>query len=134
LTHIRAESFSDKPSFLPFLRHHRCIVPASAFSVTSGREPYELTAADDAPLALGAIVNAAPAGEGRYELGAALLTLPRPASPQAASGRTPLVLPPSGVDAWLDVRPGAPDPESFLKASPEPLVRVPPRVSVFAAA
>lgn len=115
----RVETAAERPAYRSALVSRRCVLPATGYyewsTAADGRkQPYFLRRPDGGPLALAGVYERwrAPSGEVRWTC--AMLTTAATGPLAALHHRTPMVLPRSGWDAWLDPA-----------AAPAPALRVP---------
>lgn len=109
LVNARAESMAEKPAFRDALRHHRCVVPVSGYyewhtGADKKKQPYYITLADDAPMALAGLWSTWSGPDGEEVDTAALITVPAGPDVTHIHDRMPAVLGMDQVDAWLDTR------------------------------
>jgi len=134
MINARAERIASAPAFRTAFRRRRCIVPVDGFyewQVLGGgrkprKQPWLVRAADGAPLALAGVWERYEPAEGEPVESFAIVTAEAEGGLRAIHERTPLILAPGDVDAWLD--PTRTDPEALaplLRPGDVPLDPVP---------
>lgn len=112
MINARAETVATKPAFRTALRRHRAIVPADGFyewQAAAGRgprQPWYVTRADGAPLALAGLWEVwrdpAAGAEAPPLRSCTIITAPASADLDAVHDRMPVVLEAAAWDRWLD--------------------------------
>lgn len=109
IINARAETMAQKPTFRDAVNHNRCIIPASGYyewhTLPNGkRQPYYITLASGAPIALAGLHSNWIGPEGEEVDTVATITVP--AGPDVAHihDRMPALLQDEQIDSWLDVR------------------------------
>ena len=103
----RAETVATKPAFRDSLRRRRCILPATGFfewgHTGTGKRPYFVRMADDAPMAMAGIWAAwrDPETE-EWIRSAAVITTTANRGLAPIHTRMPVILEPDFWDIWLD--------------------------------
>jgi len=100
----RSETVAEKPSFRSAFAKRRCIVPADGFyewdKATSPRQPYRFVRQDGDPMALAGL------WEDNEALGLTTFTIVTTRANRhledIGHDRSPVILEPAQVDAWLD--------------------------------
>ncbi len=112
LNNARAEGVFDKPSFRQAVRRRRCLLPASGFyewqAPASGlpakapKQPWYITAADGAPLAMAGLFEAwRPDDAADWVLTCCVITTAPNALMAPIHDRMPVLLPPASWGVWL---------------------------------
>ena len=120
----RVETVAGSPAFRAAFARRRCIMPADGFyEWDHARQPWFITRADGAPLAMAGLWEAWSAGEGPVVRTCAVITTPANELVAAVHDRMPAILDDRLYDAWLD--PGHDDTEglrSLLRPAPDDLL------------
>lgn len=125
IINARVETIGAKPAFRTALKYHRCILPASGYyewrtGPDKSRQPYYITLADGAPMALAGLYATWVGPEGEEVDSAATVTVP--ANPELAHihDRMPAILRGEAIDRWLDTGTvGVLEAEALLAPLPE---------------
>ena len=107
LFNARIETAADKPAFRDAVERRRCLLPADGWYEwmrrgDGRRVPHFLSAADGSVLALAAIWETWYDGDGRPVRSTAIVTRAAPDQLRDIHDRSPVVLPSSAWEAWLD--------------------------------
>jgi len=120
----RVETVAGSPAFRAAFARRRCIMPADGFyEWDHARQPWFITRADGAPLAMAGLWEAWSAGEGPVVRTCAVITTPANELVAAVHDRMPAILDDVHYDAWLDA--GHDDTEGLrrlLRPAPEDLL------------
>jgi len=116
----RVETLTERPAFREAAEQRRCLVPADGFYEWRGgpgaREPFHIALPQRELFAFAALWERwQPAGGAVLE-SVAIVTTPAAPNIRALHGRMPIVVDPSGYDAWLS--PAARDVREVLAALP----------------
>ena len=112
LNNARAEGVFDKPSFRQAARRRRCLLPASGFyewqapgpgqPARTPKQPWYISAADGAPLAMAGLFEAwRPGEDADWLLTCCVITTEPNALMAPIHDRMPVFLPPESWAAWL---------------------------------
>ncbi|HUG52066.1 MAG TPA: SOS response-associated peptidase [Vicinamibacteria bacterium] len=105
LINARAESVSSRPAFRDPFRQRRCLVPAQGFyewkKLGRAREPWLVRLQGGRTFAFAGLWDRW-TGQGRAVESCALVTTAANALVAPIHGRMPVILDPSGYEAWLD--------------------------------
>lgn len=109
LVNARVETMADKPAFRDALKHGRCIIPASGYyewhtNPDKSKQPYYITMADDAPMALAGLYTTWMGPQGEEVDTVATITVPANAQLSEVHDRMPAILRGHEIDDWLNVR------------------------------
>lgn len=111
LVNLRSERLADRPGFRRTLQRRRCVVPVDGFyewrAAVAGRpkQPFLIRGRDGRPLALAALwdVWRDPTAPDADPLRTCTVLTTEPNELMATlHDRMPVILPPDGVDMWLD--------------------------------
>ena len=113
LINARAETVTEKPSFRSAFRARRCLVAADGFyewqAVNGAKQPHRIVLRDRGGFAFAGLWERwdKAAESGPLETCTIITTVAND-DIKAIHGRMPVILDPSGYDAWLDVTSSAP--------------------------
>jgi putative SOS response-associated peptidase YedK len=122
-TRIVRTSFASDSSELSSRLHRRCLVPVENFYEwrPADRQPFAVALKDRQLMALAAIWDFWITPQGEQLLCFALITTPAHAVLAPFCAQMPVMVPPSGWDAWLDPDTAGSELWSLLQAQPEEL-------------
>jgi putative SOS response-associated peptidase YedK len=108
IINARSETMAEKPAFRDALKHGRCIIPASGYyewhtNPDKSKQPYYITLADDAPMALAGFYASWMGPNGEEIDSVATITVPANAQLAVVHDRMPAILSGDEIDAWLNV-------------------------------
>lgn len=124
MINARAETLAQRPAFRELLERRRCVIPADGFYEwrrldRRTRQPFYLRGRDGAPLALAGLWDVWRAADGARLASCTIITVPANGTVSPIHDRMPAILPPAGLDAWLDPAPApAAELTSWLRPSP----------------
>jgi putative SOS response-associated peptidase YedK len=109
LVNARSETMGEKPAFRDAVKHGRCILPASGYyewhtNPDKTKQPYYITFADGAPMALAGLYSIWVGPEGEEVDTVATITVPANAQLSVVHDRMPAILRGDEIERWLDVR------------------------------
>lgn len=107
MINARAETVTEKPAFRHAIKRRRCIIPASGYyewvaDGTHSKHPVYCKHSDDSILFLAGIWEAWIGPEGEFLESCAILTTERPRDNRINHNRTPIIIPKSEVNFWLE--------------------------------
>lgn len=110
MINARAETLAQRPAFRELLERRRCVIPADGFYEwrrldRRTRQPFYLRGRDGAPLALAGLWDVWRAADGARLASCTIITVPANGTVAPIHDRMPAILPPAGLDAWLDPAP-----------------------------
>lgn len=121
----RAETVADKPMFRSAFKARRCIIPASGYyewkAEEGGKQPYYITAAEDAPLSMAGLWEEWTNRETNEPLrSCTIIVTAANELTRQIHDRMPVFLAPDTHDAWLKGTAGV----EVLKPAPNDLLRL----------
>ena len=108
LINARVETMVEKPAFRDAVKHGRCVLPASGYyewhtNADKTKQPYYITHADGAPLALAGLYATWVGPQGEEIDSVATITVPANGQLSAIHDRMPAILEGEAIERWLDV-------------------------------
>lgn len=121
LINARAETLREKPTFARLLAKRRCLIVADGFyewqQVEGLKQPVFIHMKDDSPFVFAGLWDSTQQEDGGEKAFCSIVTTSANELIAPVHHRMPVILPPSGIDPWLDPRYRAP--ESLLKPYPD---------------
>ena len=106
MINARRETLADKPAFRSAYQRRRCLVPADGYYEWqrngTGKQPWYLTARDDAPLAMAGLYELWRAPDQSTLWTCTVITTEAADDHGEIHDRTPLLVPAADWDRWLD--------------------------------
>ncbi len=118
----RRETVGDKPAFRAAYARRRCLVPADGYYEwqrhEGGKQPWFLSSAQDEPLAMAGLYEVWRSPEDAYLWTCTVLTTEAADDLGHVHDRTPLLVPPSAWQRWLDPERADPGADLLVPATP----------------
>ncbi|HVE74454.1 MAG TPA: SOS response-associated peptidase [Mycobacteriales bacterium] len=126
----RRETVADKPAFRAAYQRRRCLVPADGYYEwqrrDGGKQPYYLSRRDGAPLAMAGLYEIwRSPQEDQWLWTCTVITTDAPDELGAIHDRTPLLVPSSDWDRWLDPEVEDPGTDLLVPGTPDVLAAWP---------
>ncbi len=118
----RRETVADKPAFRAAFARRRCLVPADGYyewpRQDGGKQPYFLSSSRDEPLAMAGLYEVWKSPDDAYLWTCTVITTEAADDLGHIHDRTPLLVPPSAWQRWLDPETADPGADLLVPATP----------------